>query len=151
MNASISSGELTPVSAQQILQINNETLKIIGIIDPSVLLTPMVSAEVDRTEKGPVLNIKMVVLIPKTLLGKAPIELYLDMDNAPQNELRFVLKYESAEKVTTDYLAWYISYAHEIKDGEEQITSIQTFLLDSGLDDANPRTSRGTVTHVLQS
>lgn len=151
MNASISSGKLAPVSAQQISQISNETIKIIGVTDPSILLTPMVSAEVDSTDKGLILNVKMVILIPKTLLGKAPIELYLDMDNGIPNELTFVLKYESAEKFPKEYLAWFISYAHEIKDGEEQFTSIRTFVQDSGLDDANPRTSRGTVTHVLQS
>lgn len=151
MNASISSGKLTPVSAQQILQISNETLNIIGVTEPSVILTPMVSAEVDSTDKGLVLNVKMVILIPKTLLGKAPIELYLDTDNALPNELKFVLRYESAEKSPKEYLAWFISYAHEIKAGEEQFTSIRTFVQDSDPDDANPRTSRGTVTHVLQS
>ena len=151
MNASISSGKLTPISAQQISQINFETLNVIGVIDPSELLTPMVSAEIDLTDKGPVLNVRMVILIPKTLLGKAPVELFLDLDNAAQNELRLVLNYESAEKTPKDYLAWFVSYAHDIKDGEQEIKSIRTFTQNTHFEDANPKTSRGTVTHVLQS
>lgn len=72
MNASISSGKLTPISAQQISQINFETLNVIGVIDPSELLTPMVSAEIDLTDKGPVLNVRMVILIPKKI-GRAHV------------------------------------------------------------------------------
>lgn len=153
MNASTSgnSRKLVPLEPLQISQINFESIIINGVIKPTELLTPLVSAEVEYVEKDIILNIRVAILIPTTLIGEAPIELYQDFETLEKNELKLVLKYNSAEEAPKEYHAWYVSYTHAIKEGEEEIKSIRTLTENVHFKDANPKTSRGTVTHVLQS
>jgi hypothetical protein len=154
MNASTSgnSRKQTPLEPLQISQINFESLAIIGITKPSELLTPLVSSETEFNDSRAVrLTIRIAIFIPKTLLGKAPIELYQDSNTEEANELKLVVKYDSAEEEPKEYHAWYVSYTHDIKEGEEAIKQIRTVVENLHFKDANPKTSRGTVTHVLQS
>lgn len=150
VSSSGNSRKLDLLEPLQISQINFETISIKGIIKPSELLTPLVSAELETNVNGSVLNIRMTIFIPTTLLGKTPIELYQDLESE-QNELKLVLKYTSAETDPKEYHAWYVSYTHIMNEGEQEIKSIRTSTENIFLENSNPKTSRGTVTHVLQS
>lgn len=141
---------LVPLETFQITQIDANPLIIKGLNQPKELLSPLVSAEKDTTEETEILNIRIVALISKTLLGKAPIELYQDTESE-QNELKLIVKYTSSEIDPVEYHAWVICYRHEIKKGEQEIIKVATRLENSYLENTNPKTSRGTVTHVLQS
>jgi len=142
--------KLLPLETLQITKIDVNPMVIKGILQPRELLSPLVSAEKDTTENSEILNVRIVALISTTLLGKAPIELYQDTENE-QNELNLIVKYTSSEIDPVEYHAWVICYRHEIKKGEQEIIKVATRLENSYLENTNPKTSRGTVTHVLQS
>jgi len=142
--------KLLPLETLQITKIDVNPMVIKGILQPRELLSPLVSAEKDTTENCEILNVRIVALISTTLLGKAPIELYQDTENE-QNELNLIVKYTSSEIDPVEYHAWVICYRHEIKKGEQEIIKVATRLENSYLENTNPKTSRGTVTHVLQS
>ncbi|HRB70974.1 MAG TPA: hypothetical protein PK776_03920, partial [Flavobacterium sp.] len=73
-----------------------------------------------------------------------------DLDNPPKNELKLVVKSNSLELVAPEYFPWYVNYLHPLSESDK-IEIITTRIEDLIPDDANPRTSRGTVTQVLQS
>ncbi len=143
------SKNLNRLKPLQITQINTKSMGLSGIVRTADHLEPMVSAEVQNNVNGKVINVKIVVLVPQTLLGQEPITLYQDLETE-KNELKFVVKSNSLELVAPEYYTWYINYLHPIND-TEKIESITTRIEDLIPDDANPRTSRGTVTQVLQS
>ena len=144
------SKNLNPVKPIQITQINFESMPLTGIIRSADPVEPLVSAEVQENINGKYINIRVVVFVPKTLLGQEPISLYQDMETE-KNELKFVVKCNSTELIASEYYSWYVNYLHPIADGDPQIDIITTRTQDLIPDDSNPKTSRGTVTRVLQS
>lgn len=150
-STSVNSRKETPLKPLQVSQINFESFAIKGVARAADLLTPLVSADIEPNLNGSVINIRIAIFIPKTLLQEEPIKLYQDVDGAAPNELKLVIKYESAEEEPKEYHAWYVSYTHAITDGEQEIKQIRTLVENLHFKDANPKTSRGTVTHVLQS
>lgn len=141
---------LNPVKPIQITQINFKSMELSDTVRSSDPLEPMVSAEVRENVNGQYIDIKIIVLVPKTLLGGEPISLFQDLESK-ENELKFVVKCNSTELVAGDYYSWYVNYLHPLKDSTIKIDTITTRIIDLIPGDANPRTSRGTVTHVLQS
>lgn len=150
-STSVNSRKEIPLVPLQVSQINLESLVIKGVARAADLLTPLVSADIEQNLNGTVITIRIAIFIPKTLVGTAPVELYQDVDGAAPNEFKLVLKYDSAEEEPKEYHAWYISYTHVISQGEQEIKQIRTVVENLHFKDANPKTSRGTVTHVLQS
>lgn len=150
-STSVNSRKEIPLVPLQVSQINLESLVIKGVARAADLLTPLVSADIEQNLNGTIITIRIAIFIPKTLVGTAPVELYQDVDGAGPNEFKLVLKYDSAEEEPKEYHAWYISYTHAISEGEQEIKQIRTVVENLHFKDANPKTSRGTVTHVLQS
>ncbi len=144
------SKNLNRLKPLQITQINTKSMGLSGIVRTADHLEPMVSAEIQDNVNGRVINIKIVVLIPQTLLGQEPITLYQDLDNPPKNELKLIVKSNSNELVAPEYYPWYVNYLHPLSESDK-IEIITTRIEDLIPDDANPRTSRGTMTQVLQS
>lgn len=140
---------LVPLEALQITKIDGEAVVIKGILEPKELLSPLVSVEKDIID-ATVLNIRIVALLSTTLLGRTPIELFQDT-KSDQNELKLVVKYQSSEIEPEKYHAWVICYKHVIKKDDQEIKNVATKLENTILENMNPKTSRGTVTQVLQS
>lgn len=143
------SKSLIPVKPLQIIQINLEAIPIDGIIRSGDPIEPMVSAQYQQNVNGMFINIRIMVFMPKTLLGQEPISLYQDTETA-KNELKFIVKCNNAELTASEYYSWYVNYMHPVADFDTEI-DITTHIENMFPDDSNPKTSRGTVTRVLQS
>lgn len=134
----------------QITQINPESMVLEGTILSGDPVEALVAAEIQENTHGKFINIRIVVFVPRTLLGKEPITLWQDL-NTEKNELKFIVQCNNTELTAPSYYSWYVNYLYPIAEGDPQIDFITTRIKDMFPDDTNPKTSRGTVTRVLQS
>lgn len=133
---------LPPLELVQIIQINEQAIPIDGQINPEWLLSPLVSAEV----VSGYLNVKIVAFLPEEL-ERDSFELF-DVSDGENPCLKFLLKYEKEMPSPKSYFTWYICYECPFTKGEKEVmVSVKNCSLDNG----NPRTSRGTVTQIMQS
>ena len=147
---SVSVQNLTPIQPLQLAQITIGGFTITGVPQPADVMPPLVSTDIQMQSGTKYLNVKMVVFMPKPILGQPPLSLYLDT-SMPSNQLSLVLRYTSAETAPTNYQTWYVCYKHVINPTSEPIDTVETTLENIVQTGENPRTKRGTVTQVLQS
>lgn len=152
MNTSAVKGSAEPkqLTPLQITQINPESMVLEGTILSSDPVEPMVAAEIQENASGRFINIRIVVFVPRTLIGKEPITLWQVL-GTEKNELKLIVQCNNTELTAPSYYSWYVNYLHPIAEGDPEIDTIITHTKNMFPDDANPKTSRGTITRALQS
>ncbi|TGD57027.1 hypothetical protein [Flavobacterium humi] len=137
---------LPPLKLVQISRMNEQAITIEGLINPEWLLSPLVSAEVVTQGDVPYMNVKIMAFLPDELENDS-FELFeLSPEEAPNLEL--LLKYKKILPNAKSYFAWYICYEYQLS---KDIIDVTVIIQNNDPDNGNPRTSRGTVTQIIQS
>ena len=144
----------------EIFPVNQDPIIFKEIRDTQNTISPLVTAEIVYLLGSAYLDIRMTVFVPVDIDQKDLIKIYLDPNPETPCDLKLDLVYKSLDLNPEKYIAWYLSYRHTLpatspiareNEEEEIVVTILTTLKNSIQDDANPKTSRGTVTQVIQS
>ena len=137
---------LPPLKLVQISRMNEQAITIEGLINPEWLLSPLVSAEVVSLGDVQYMNVKIMAFLPDELENDS-FELFeVSSEEAPNLEL--LLKYKTILPNAKSYFAWYICYEYQLS---KDIIDVAVSIENNDPDNGNPRTSRGTVTQIIQS
>lgn len=137
---------LPPLKLIQVSKMNTEAIAIEGLINPDWLLSPLVSVELIRVGEIKYLNVKIMAVLQDELENDS-FELF-QVSEVEDPSLELILKYKKTQPHSKSYFAWYICYECQLT---KEITDVTVSIENIDFDNGNPRTSRGTVTQIMQS
>ncbi|MGH2667347.1 hypothetical protein [Flavobacterium sp.] len=141
---------LPPLKLVQISRLNEQAIPLEGLLNPEWLISPLISAEEIFLGDVRYWNIKMMVFLPDELDSDS-FELFDNTTDLDTN-LVLLLKYKKTQPDSKSYFAWYICYEYlSSEDREIDIKGVTVSVENDSIDNGNPRTSRGTVTQIIQS